>query len=438
MERLHALDTAWLAMEGDGPPIAIGTVAVAEGPPPSDGEIADLLMERLPDMGRLRERLVHGGPVRRPAWTTDATAAFGQQTHRVECCAEHGGLDAMVSGIMETRMPRDRPLWDLWIAQDADADRWALVWRVHHSIADGLGALVLLGHAFDLQPQPGRTLADLAAESGRSRSVAEQLVAGLTALPASLPRLPDVVGAVLPRSPSALSGPVGARRRWVSVTVPLDEVGAVRSALGGTVNDVVLAGVTAGFRRLLEHRGLPTRGRSVRNAVPVSVRPRAGVRSDNEVSLLLAPLPVGVEDPVERLDRLRREVAAMRAFGVPVALAGLLGLADRLVPAAALDAAVRTAGRTVPAWFLDTLTTNVPGPQQPVYLAGRRVQAMFPIIPVAGHTRITTGIFSYDGALHIGVTGDGEHAADVDVLAAGIGAGVAELATLAASAAPAR
>lgn len=438
MERLHALDTAWLAMEGDGPPIAIGTVAVAEGPPPSDGEIADLLMERLPDMGRLRERLVHGGPVRRPAWTTDVTAALGQQTHRVECCAEHGGLDAMVSGIMETRMPRDRPLWDLWIAQDADSDRWALVWRVHHSIADGLGALVLLGHAFDLQPEPGRTLADLAAQSGRSRSAAEQLVAGLTALPASLPRLPDVVGAVLPRSPSPLSGPVGARRRWVSVTVPLDEVGAVRSALGGTVNDVVLAGVTAGFRRLLEHRGLPTRGRSVRNAVPVSVRPRAGVRSDNEVSLLLAPLPVGVEDPVERLDRVRREVAAMRAFGVPVALAGLLGLADRLVPEAALGAAVRTAGRTVPAWFLDTLTTNVPGPQQPVYLAGRRVQAMFPIIPVAGHTRITTGIFSYDGTLHIGVTGDGEHAADVDVLAAGIQAGVAELATLAASAAPAR
>ncbi len=128
----------------------------------------------------------------------------------------------------------------------------------------------------------------------------------------------------------------------------------------------------------------------------------------------------------------------MRAFGVPVALAGLLGLADRLVPEAVLAAGVRTAGRTVPAWFLDTLTTNVPGPRVPVYLAGRRVQAMFPIIPVAGHTRITTGIFSYDGSLHIGVTGDGEHAADVDVLAAGIRDGVAELASLAASAAPAR
>lgn len=438
MDRLHALDTAWLAMEGDGPPIAIGTVAVAEGPAPSDGEIADLLMERLPDMGRLRERLVHGGTLRRPSWSTDATAALAHQTHRVECCAEHGGLDAMVSGIMETRMPRDRPLWDLWVAQDADSDRWALVWRVHHSVADGLGALVLLGHAFDLQPGPGRTLADLAAESGRSRSASRQLRAGLAELPTALRRLPDVVGAVLPKSPSPLTGPVGDRRRWVSVTVPLDEVATVRAALGGTVNDVVLAGVAAGFRQLLEHRGQPTRGRSVRNAVPVSVRPPAGVRSDNEVSLLLARLPVGVDDPVERLRRVRREVAAMRAFGVPVALAGLLGLADRLVPEAVLAAGVRTAGRTVPAWFLDTLTTNVPGPRVPVYLAGRRVQAMFPIIPVAGHTRITTGIFSYDGSLHIGVTGDGEHAADVDVLAAGIRAGVAELASLAASAAPAR
>ncbi len=436
MDRLHSLDTAWLEMEGDGPPIAIGTVAVCEGPAPSDGEVADLLMERLPDMGRLRERVVHGGMLRRPTWESDVTAALAQPAHRVECCAEHGGLDAMVSGIMQTRMPRDRPLWDLWIAQDADSDRWALVWRVHHSVTDGLGALVLIGHAFDLQPGPGRTLADLAVSTGRSRSAPQQLASGLRALPAALPRLPDVAAAVLPRPPSPLSGPVGESRRWVSVNVPLDEVAAVRRAVGGTVNDVVLAGVTTGFRRLLEHRDLPLR--TVRNAVPVSVRPPAGARSDNEVTLLLAPLPVGLDDPLARLGQVRREVAAMRAFGVPVALAGLLGVVDRVVPAAAFEAGMRTAGRTVPAWFLDTLTTNVPGPQQPVYVAGRRVLAMFPIIPVAGRTRITTGIFSYDGSLCVGVTGDGEHAADVDVLAAGIRDGVAELASLAASAAPGR
>jgi hypothetical protein len=105
MERLHALDTAWLAMEGDGPPIAIGTVAVCEGPPPSDGEIADLLVERLPDMGRLTERPVHGGALRRPGWATDSAAALAQQAHRVECCAEHGGLDLSLIHISEPTRP---------------------------------------------------------------------------------------------------------------------------------------------------------------------------------------------------------------------------------------------------------------------------------------------------------------------------------------------
>jgi hypothetical protein len=143
---------------------------------------------------------------------------------------------------------------------------------------------------------------------------------------------------------------------------------------------------------------------------------------------MLGHLPVGIADPVDRLAGVQAGVAHGRETGTPVIASALLGLVDRTVPAALQDVAVAAVGRTAPAWFMDTLTTNVPGPQFPVYLCGRRVVAMYPVIPVAGHTCITTGIFSYDGTLNIGVTGDAEQAGDVDVLARGISRAAAELA----------
>ena len=120
------------------------------------------------------------------------------------------------------------------------------------------------------------------------------------------------------------------------------------------------------------------------------------------ISGMLGHLPVGVVDPVDRLAGVQAGVAHGREAGTPAIASAVLGLVDRTVPAAIQDVAVAAVGRTAPAWFMDTLTTNVPGPQFPVYLWGRRVVAMYPVIPVAGHTCITTGIFSYNGTLNIG------------------------------------
>jgi WS/DGAT/MGAT family acyltransferase len=221
---------------------------------------------------------------------------------------------------------------------------------------------------------------------------------------------------------------VGPRRVWVSIDIPLIEVKETGRALGATVNDVVLACVSGGFRDLLAHRGEPVDGRVVRNLVPVSMRPPGDDSSENRISAMLGHLPVGVADPVDRLAAVRTGVAHGREAGTPVIASALLGLVDRTVPAAVQDVAVAAVGRTAPAWFLDTLTTNVPGPQFPVYLCGRHVLAMYPLIPVAGHTCITTGIFSYDGMLNVGVSGDADQAGDVEVLARGIGRAAAELA----------
>jgi WS/DGAT/MGAT family acyltransferase len=455
--RLHAIDLVWLEMQGDGPPIAIGTIAVAEGSAPSDSEVLAMVADRVDRMPRLHQGLTDPGVgLRRPGWVEAEDLNLAAHLHRVDASASGAlpGLDAAVGHIMEHALPADQPLWDMWVVEGLE-DRWALVWRVHHTIADGVGALILLGHGFDLEPGGGRTLADailagpepeppasdevdapranpvaLANEVGRSLGHA------LGALRGAAPHVIPAVTALIPRPPSPLAGRVGRRRVWVSVDLPLAEIRSTGRALGATVNDVVLACVAGGFRDLLVHRGEPVSGRVVRNLVPVSMRPPGDDSAQNRVSGMLGHLPVGLADPVDRLAEVRAGVAHGREAGTPALAAALLGLVDRAVPAAVQDVAVGALGRSAPAWFMDTLTTNVPGPQFPVYLCGRHVLAMYPLIPVAGHTCITTGIFSYDGTLNIGVSGDADQAGDVDVRARGISRAAAELAESAGASEP--
>lgn len=462
-DRLHAIDALWLEMEGDGPPIAIGTVAVCAGPVPGDDEVHRMLADRIERMPRLHQGLSdQGSGLRRPVWVEAQGWALADHVHHLDAAPSgaHPGLDAAVSHIMAQPLPVDRPLWDMWVVDGLDdgladglADGpddgldggWALVWRVHHTVVDGVGALSLLGHGFDVAPSGGQSLAEamLTAARGspaqppnpttpdREPGLRSGLAAGLGhalgAVRDAAPHIVPAAAALVPHPPSPLAGRVGDDRRWVSADVPLADVKVVGRAFGATVNEVVLALVTAGFRDLLLARGEPVSGRVVRNLVPVSMRPPGDGSAHNKVSAMLGNLPVGVADPVERLQAARHEVEHGREAGTPLLGSFLLDLVDRTVPAGVQDVAVASAGRFAPAWFIDTLTTNVPGPQFPVYLCGRRVAAMYPLIPVAGHTCITTGIFSYDGTLNIGVTGDADQAGDVDILARGIARAADEL-----------
>ncbi len=451
-DRLHALDVVWLEMQGDGPPIAIGTVAVAQGPTPSADAVRALIAERLDRMPRLTQELSGDGlGVRRPEWVSSDRFDLRAHVHRVPARrhASRGGLDAAVGCIMEQPLPAEQPLWDAWIV-DGLAQGWALVWRVHHTVADGVGTELLLGHGFDLAPEGGMTLAEAAeaaasatpaarpsgAAGAAAQPIPESRAEGshrhgigevLGALRGAAEHAVPALGALVPHPPGSLTGEVGQGRTWVSVDVPLAGVKDVGRAHGATVNDVVLACVAGGFRELLLERGEPVSGRSVRSLVPVSMRPVGNSDAHNELSGMLVRLPVGVADPVRRLRGVQDALGHSREFGTPALGTLLLGVVDRVVPAGVQDMSVAVAGRQVPAWFLDTVTTNVPGPQFPVYLCGRRVTAMYPVIPIAGHTCITIGIFSYDGMLNVGVTGDADQAGDVDVLARGIRDSAAEL-----------
>ncbi len=204
------------------------------------------------------------------------------------------------------------------------------------------------------------------------------------------------------------------------------DVKTVRTALGGTVNDVVLTVIANGFRELLLSRGEPVERLEIRTLVPVSVRsPNQEGSYDNQVSAMFAKLPIGIADPVERLASMRSQMDHLKSSKQAVAGEVLTSMSG-FAPSMLLALGVRVASR-IPQRNVNTVTTNVPGPRQPLYAAGRRMLEAFPYVPLAGTVRVGVAIFSYDGALNYGATGDYDTMPDLSVLCRGIEEGLEEL-----------
>jgi WS/DGAT/MGAT family acyltransferase len=230
---------------------------------------------------------------------------------------------------------------------------------------------------------------------------------------------------------STLNGPIGPHRRYAWASTSVEDVKAVRKGLGGTFNDVVLAAITGGFRELLLSRGEDV-DRVVRTLVPVSVRARdvsgravGDATYDNKVSAMFASLPVGIGDPAERLHALTAQMQGLKESKEAVAGEALTSLSG-FAPPMLLALGMRVAGR-VQQHNINTGTTNVPGPQFPLYAIGRRMLRTYPYVPLFGQVRIAVAIFSYDGQVNFGVTGDYDSAPDLDVLCRGIEDGMGQL-----------
>jgi diacylglycerol O-acyltransferase / wax synthase len=229
-----------------------------------------------------------------------------------------------------------------------------------------------------------------------------------------------------PTRASSLNGSIGPHRRWAWARARLSEVKQIRAAHEATINDVVLAAITHGFRELLLSRGETVKGRVIRSLVPVSVRAddEHGMYN-NKVSAMFAELPVEIEDPVGRLHALHEQMQHLKHSGQAVAAERLTALSG-FAPGMLLALAGRV-GTRLPQSSVNTVTTNVPGPQRPLYLSGRRMLEAFPFVPLGGHVRIGVAIFSYDGGINFGVTGDYDTARDIGVLCNGIESGIEEL-----------
>lgn len=453
MDVMSVQDAAFLHIENGNNPMHIGSVAVLEGPAPAYGDLVRLIAAKLPLVPRYRQK-VRFAPagVGRPVWVDDPH--FQILYHiRHTAVPPPGGRDELrnlAGRVFAQILDRGKPLWELWMVEGLQGGRWAVISKVHHCMVDGVSATDLLTVMFDAtdaaqvqpqpvewtpEPEPGtfalaahavvRTVAD---PLGRLRNFSGGL--RITAGPRT--RLAE--GAVLlhslaewsKRSATSLNGPIGPHRRWSWAEASLDDVKIVRDGLGGTVNDVVLAAITAGFRSLLLNRGEDVANRVVRTLVPVSVRgdSERGVYN-NRVSGIFPGLPVAIADPGDRLNAISAQLSMLKESKQAVAGDALVKLAG-FAPPMLLSLGARLAART-PQRALQTVTTNVPGPQYPLYVVGRRMVYSYPYVPIMGSVRISIAIFSYCGRLFFGITGDYDTVPDIDVLRDGIEEGMREL-----------
>jgi diacylglycerol O-acyltransferase len=464
VQSLSPQDASFLHLEDAVSHMHIGSVAILEGPPPDYEAIARMVRSHLPSVPRYRQR-VHFVPVAlgRPVWVDDPHFNLGYHLRRTALASPGGDqeLRNLVGRVMSQQLDRGKPLWEIWVVEGLSDGRWALISKVHHCMVDGVSGAELLAVILDSErdpelpasdewhPERQPTGAELAIQALARRAVSpyEQLRTLRSAIrsPRRILRsaadttrgLWSMSGLVSSPPRSSLNGPIGPHRRWAWAGTQLSDVKRIRDAFGGTVNDVVLTVIAGGFRALLAGRQESTQ-RDVRTLVPVSVRgSHEHGAYNNRVSAIFANLPVGIEDPVQRLAAVRTQMEQLKQSGEAVAgdvLVGLSGFAPAMLLSLGLRAATRMPQRSV-----NTVATNVPGPQHPLYAAGRRLLECYPYVPVAGQIRIGVAIFSYNGALTFGVTGDYDEAPDIDVLCDGIQRSIRELLAAAeAASAPAR
>lgn len=444
-DRLSPLDTTFLLLEHDGQPMHIGGLMVFEGPAPSYEELCEHLDSRLDQVPRYRQKVksvpLHLG---QPVWIDDDN--FELEFHVRHTAVPKPGrteqVERLASRLLSQRVDLERPLWEMWLVEGLAKGRWALVNKAHHAMIDGLSGHDIMEVILDLAPEgranpastwtpqpqpgtvglvtdavldsvkrPGEHLSRIVSRVANPRELAEHLAVramGSTA-----------VGARLLSTESVFSGTSGPHRRWGWIEGDLATIKAVKNAFGGTVNDVILTAVAGGFRALLASRGIDTHPLQIQSMIPVSMRGPDAASGGNEVSAMFAQLPVGIDDPVERLHAMSRQMDRVKKSGTPLTVDSIIGLAD-FVPPALFAAAGRVAGQINQRAF-DTVTTNVPGPQQPLYLLGRQMQTLIPFVPLAMGVRVATAIVSYNGTINFGATADYDTVRDLPVFLTGIG-----------------
>jgi diacylglycerol O-acyltransferase / wax synthase len=458
MDRMNPLDAEFLYLEDGTAHMHIASCAVFEGPEPPYDDLIALFASKLPLVPRYRQ-LVRFVPMDlgRPVWVDDPHFSLEYHVRHTALPppGDKAALCRLMGRLMSQELDRARPLWETWIVGGLAGGRWAAVSKVHHSMVDGVAGVDLVSAVLDLdrehrpttvaddweaEPEPsGLRLAfdatlelvtaptQLLGEAWRAiRAPRHTLERGWT-IASGLRRYGS---ALLPTPRTSIDGTIGPHRRWTFTGASLADVRTIRGAFGGTVNDVVLAAITSAFRDLIVARGEDPHHVALRTLVPVSVRDETdhGVY-DNRVSAIFLDLPVHVDDPLEHLRAVHEQMDRLKQSHEPEAGEALTHLAGAVPPtftARATHLASRLMSH-VPQRTMNTVTTNVPGPQFPLYAAGREMLEYLPFVPLGPGVRIGVAILSYNGHLRFGITGDYDMAPDIDVLADGVDAAVKTL-----------
>jgi diacylglycerol O-acyltransferase / wax synthase len=489
-DQLTALDATFLELEeaDQSAHMHIGGVMLLEpqpggGAPPID-QIRQDVIDRLPDLPRYTQRLStpRTGGLHWPSWEEDRR--FRVERHiRIAGLPAPGGVDELMEWAGEyysQRLDRAKPLWEMTILELADG-RWAIVTKTHHCMIDGVGSVDLATILLDTEPErraPRNGSSNGAPAMGHGSNTVETPIRGwrrtvsLIAKPylfvgnaavrtaqAGLHAAESAVGVAAHPSRArdavhrsralaellvrdeliaapecSLNRPIGAGRQLAVMTMRLDELKDIKNALGGTLNDVVLAATAGGLRRLLSERGEVIPEPGLRAMVPMNIRTAADHLSmGNRISSLFVHLPVTAADAAERYRLQVEEAETLKAGTQHEGSSLLLNLGNHMPPV--LHSFV---ARSLFATRLFNVTiTNVPGPQIPLYYFGSKVQEIWPLVPIAASHAIGLAVFSYDGKLFFCINADRDTVPDLDVLNTGIAESLKELGELAAKPTPA-
>ena len=429
----------------------VGAVSVLEGAPffDADGqfridEVRDLVLSRLPLLPRFRRRLM-AVPYEqgRPIWVDDDR--FDITYHVRHTALPRPGtweqLVALTTRIQEGLLDRERPLWEIWMVEGVEGGKVALLQKTHHALIDGVSGVDVATLLLDMdrdftppvvaewKPEPAPTASQLLLDTLHERvtepaEIVRSVRSMLRGPRRAIERAREITqsmstmvtrDAIAPRT--SINALTGRHRRLAVVRIPLGDVKAIRKGLGGTVNDVMLAGVSGGLRRLFLHRADDTEDLQLRVLCPVSVRSEDQHGAlGNKVSAMFVNLPVDNRPAVERLQAISVQTADLKERRQAVGAEMLLGMTEYVAPTL-MSLAARVVHRQP---FFNLIVTNVPGPQQPLYLMGARLLEAFPIVPLTRNLSVVVGILSYDGTLHFGLWGDRDACADIEVLGRGI------------------
>jgi diacylglycerol O-acyltransferase / wax synthase len=432
----------------------VAACAVFEGPPPDHEELLDAVESRLHLVPRYRQRLAFVPLGQgRPVWVDDPhfNLAYHVRHTALPQPGDEDRLKRLAGRVFSQALDRNRPLWEMWIVEGLSEGRFAILSKTHHALVDGVSGVDIMNVLFDTSPEPmpvappdhewvpaplptgTQLLADALLERA---TVPQEMIRGVRAVLRGPRTVAKRVGEGLvglgalawaglqAAPPSRFNVPIGPHRRFTWVQADLDEFKSVKNALGGTVNDVVLAAVAGGLGSYLRTHGEDTEDKELRAMVPVSVR--ADIERGalgNKVAAMWAPLPVGILDPVQRLRTVSESMREIKESGQAVGaqvLAGLSGFA----PTTIMSQAARLQARQR---MFNLVVTNVPGPQIPLYVQGRELQALYPMVPLAENTALGIAIMSYNGQLNFGLSGDYDRLSDLDTLADDLRASIDEL-----------
>jgi diacylglycerol O-acyltransferase / wax synthase len=450
-DRLSGVDSSFLALERIETPMHIGWLAVFEGEPFFDDRgrfrlsaAREIVAKRLNLIPRFRQRPMSVPfDVGRPIWVDDPRfdVAYHVRLTALPNPGTRAQLLALFERVQSQMLDRSRPLWELWFVEGLEGGNVAVIQKTHHAMIDGISGVDVASVLFDFTrettvpdgpewvptpaPSSVQLLLDTIAEEAAGLARVPRLMTDAMQVPR---RMLSQVGEVgrsiatlaegqLVAPQLSINQPIGRHRRFLGVDVSLEHVKFVHNTFGGTVNDVVLAGVAGGLASLLESRGELRPGLVLKVLCPVSVRADdEHLALGNRVSGMVFPIPVGEPDPIARLAAVRATTAGLKERQQAVGAATLVGLTQYAAPTL-LGLAARAVHRQR---FFNTVSTNVPGPQVPLYCMGARVLEAYPMVPLSRNLGVGIAIVSYCGVLHLGILTDRDTVPDIEVLAAGI------------------